>query len=216
MNSELYKIMEVNYEIAKGVAENFNPFRVKKVVEFLAQAKEQIEQKMSADDRVKWEVFCENDINKLGKNCARGLRFISKEIDIFRIVLVMTHEGDFKFKKPNLEINAEGKKYEQSIFNKFLETDYQEIAQQFNINEKDGIAKGRRYFKGKYYNYIDKSLNINKDFVDCIIDKTLSAEKLCEFILDYFNENKALVETLNANIKEYAKNIKAWALSKNC
>ncbi|MFS7887162.1 PD-(D/E)XK nuclease family protein [Helicobacter pylori] len=205
MNSELHKIMEVNYEIAKGVAENFNPFRAKKVVEFLAQAKEQIEQKMSADDRVKWEVFCENNINKLGKNCERGLRFISKEIDIFRIVLIMTHEGDFKFEKPNLEINTEGKKYDQDIFNKFLETDYQEIAQQFNINEKDGIANGGRHFKGKYYKYIDKSLNINEDFVGCIIDKTLSAEKLCEFILDYFNENKALVETLNAKIKKYAK-----------
>ncbi|EJB36184.1 hypothetical protein HPNQ4161_1615 [Helicobacter pylori NQ4161] len=48
-------------------------------------------------------------------------------------------------------------------------------------------------------------MNINEDFVGCIIDKTLSAEKLCEFILDYFNENKALVETLNAKIKKYAK-----------
>ncbi|ACD48833.1 hypothetical protein HPCU_07095 [Helicobacter pylori Cuz20] len=205
MNSELHKIMEVNYEIAKEVAENFNPFKAEKVVEFLTQAKEQIEEKMSADDRVKWEVSCETDTNKLGKNVARGLKFIFKEYDFFRVELLMTHEGDFKFKKPNLEIDAAGKKFEQSIFNKFLETDYQEIAQQFNINEKDGLTKNREWFKGKYYKYINESLNINEYFVDCIIDKTLSAEKLGEFIFDYFNENKALVETLNANIKEYAK-----------
>ncbi|WP_104714092.1 PD-(D/E)XK nuclease family protein [Helicobacter cetorum] len=181
MNSELYKIMEVNYEIAKEVAENFNSFRAKKAVEFLAQVKEQIEQKMSADDKMKWCV----------SSCVVQ-DFNRKYVGWLEI---KQNNGKIQFFLETENLNV----YFGITGRQALKGKHKQIKEDFNLNDFNATPCWLDYW------WLFKKLGGSDNFADNVINGTWSVEQFSQAILDYFNEHKELVETLNANIKKYAE-----------
>ncbi|WP_104712582.1 hypothetical protein [Helicobacter cetorum] len=63
-------------------------------------------------------------------------------------------------------------------------------------------------FKADFYCHLDKhnvedALNLEKDFLESLRDKSLNADNYSAFIYDYFKKHQEVIEVLNENIEEF-------------
>ncbi|WP_104748890.1 PD-(D/E)XK nuclease family protein [Helicobacter cetorum] len=209
MNSELYKTMGEHYKMAKEVHRNFDSFRVEIAEKFLKEVKENLEEKIDNE----WCV----SLNFKEKNVEK--ENITRDKHILRIMPNAYKKTRWTFDFGFLETSMR-----KAIFG--FRTHFRTLHDDKNKDPKEYQRKAdeREIIKNSLnkpckadeklgemknwwadYKELSQALNLSEDFVESIADKTLSVEKLCEFILDYFNEHKELVETLNANMDNAEK-----------
>ncbi|WP_104747635.1 PD-(D/E)XK nuclease family protein [Helicobacter cetorum] len=192
VNKDLRELIENDYEVAEEISKHFDVIKKEreatihmekatKVVTFLAQVKEQVEQKMSADDRAKWVVSSSctaQDFNKRYVGCLE--------------IKQNNEKMQFFLETENLNV------YFGITGHKALKGKNEQIKKDFNlVNFKKPGEWGLDWW------YLSEKLGGSKNFADNIFNGTWSVENFSQAILDYFNKHKELVEMLNANMDKY-------------
>ncbi|AFI04759.1 hypothetical protein [Helicobacter cetorum] len=75
-------------------------------------------------------------------------------------------------------------------------------------NAKIAYLTKEQGFKTDYSRYLDihnveDALNLEKDFLESLRDKSLNADNYSAFIYDYFKKHQEIIEVLNENIEEF-------------
>ncbi|WQS04946.1 PD-(D/E)XK nuclease family protein [Helicobacter pylori] len=191
VNKDLRELIENNYKMAEEISKHFdvikkereaeiNAEKGEKVVAFLAQVKEQIEQKMSADDRAKWVVSSSctaQDFNKKHVGCLE----------------IKQDDGKIQFflETENLNVHF-GITGRQALKGK-----HKQIKEDLKLDNFTTTEWWLDWW------WLSKKLGGSDNFADNVINGTWSVEKFSQAILDYFNKHKELAEKLNANMDKY-------------
>ncbi|AFI04758.1 PD-(D/E)XK nuclease family protein [Helicobacter cetorum] len=240
MNSELHQIMEVNYEIAKEVAENvdnfgveaakevhrnFDSFRVETAMDFFKEVEELLKEKIERESWDKeWEVNVNrnmSDENRMQKRVENRngsseflLRIAPKGFSSVKYgIRKQCYTFDFGFLKDFMHqafIGLRKHKKLEPVDIEYFET---KLKKPYKA-DKIMSSTLRSYYantchidfkEGKFVETQFAENSLDGDFIASILNKEATAQNFCTFILDYFNEHKELVETLNANIKKYTE-----------
>ncbi|WP_187858071.1 PD-(D/E)XK nuclease family protein [Helicobacter pylori] len=191
VNKDLRELIENNYKMAEEISKHFdvikkereaeiNAEKGEKVVAFLAQVKEQIEQKMSADDRAKWVVSSSctaQDFNKKYVGCLE----------------IKQDDGKIQFFLETENLNV----YFGITGRQALKGKHKQIKEDLKLDNFTTTEWWLDWW------WLSKKLGGSDNFADNVINGTWSVEKFSQAILDYFNKHKELAEKLNANMDKY-------------
>ncbi|MBH0293740.1 PD-(D/E)XK nuclease family protein [Helicobacter pylori] len=191
VNKDLRELIENNYKMAEEISKHFdvikkereaeiNAEKGEKVVAFLAQVKEQIEQKMSADDRAKWVVSSSCTAQDFNKNYVGCLE-------------IKQDDGKIQFFLETKNLNV----YFGITGSQALKGKHKQIKKDLKLDNFTTTEWWLDWW------WLSKKLGGSDNFADNVINGTWSVEKFSQAILDYFNKHKELAEKLNANMDKY-------------
>ncbi|AFI05158.1 PD-(D/E)XK nuclease family protein [Helicobacter cetorum] len=225
MNSELHKIMEVNYKMAKEVAGSFDNFRVEAAMDFFKEVEELLKEKI---ERESWDKEWEVNVNRNMSDENRMQKRVEHKSGSSEFLLRIAPKG---FSSVKYEIRKQCYTFDFGFLKDFMyqafvgfrkhealkPVDKEQIEAEFEKScreDKSMSSTLRSYYadtchidfkEGKFVETQFAENSLDGDFIASISNKEAMAQKLCEFILDYFNKHKELAEKLNAHLENIKK-----------
>ncbi|WP_104761720.1 PD-(D/E)XK nuclease family protein [Helicobacter cetorum] len=218
------KVDNFGVEAAKEVHRNFDNFRVETAMDFFKEVERLLKEKFEKESWDKeWEVKINNkmsDENRMQKRVENRsgsseflLRIAPKGFSSVKYeIRKQCYTFDFGFLKDFMYQAFVGfRKHEalKPIDREYLKTEFKKSCEVDKIMSNLGSYYADTchidFKEGKFVETQFNENSLDGDFIASILNKEATAQNFCEFILDYFNKHKELVEKLNANIENIKK-----------